>query len=471
MRTIEEYKKTMMSTLDNNVFIYTSDNKYTYMEFWSKAYVISNKIREGSYKDIVAVMNNGFNLFVLYFSAMLANRTLIPIDPLKAENEINHILSENPSAEIIRDNSLLFDDKERQVTQSEIKERVNEIDFKRVYLITYTSGSTGHPKGVKHSLQNLFAAADSFGSAVGLGEGFTMCHVMPMTYMAGILNTIILPFLYKCKIAIMPRFDVMSALSFWKDVERSGVNAFWLSPTMLNILLMIDKKGKAREYLSKRETLFFIGTAPLYENTRTAFESRYGVRLLQSYGLSETLFISTETNNNSKALSSVGRILPEADVQFGEDSEIRINVPWMFLGYSNEETNAYFDKQYYLSGDLGVEDNGNLYITGRKKDLIIKGGMNISPKQIEDVIIRNDYILECAVCGVEINNEERIVCWYISSEKDPSIENTINRQVEKEIGKNSKIDLFLKVEEIPKNINGKIDKKRLKEEYINDTKI
>ena len=151
------------------------------------------------------------------------------------------------------------------------------------------------------------------------------------------------------------------------------------------------------------------------------------------------------------------------DLKLSDDGEIMIDVPWMFKGYTNDDTDAYFLGSYYLTGDMGQSEEGILSITGRIKDLIIKGGMNISPKQIEDCILKYCGVDECAVSGVTIDDEERVVCWYVcSDEKD---EGAMNRIIEKELGKHCCADRFERVSSIPKNINGKPDKKKLVQEY------
>lgn len=437
---------------------------YSYKEIWSNAILLSKSETIKNSNSIIAIMENGIDLFTLYFACMISNTTVIPLDPQKAENELNKIINENPDSPVLRDIDSLIDEK-RAIIDDEIYKMICQIDFDKVFMITYTSGSTGHAKGVIHNLRNLFMAAYSFGKATGLTQEYTMCHVMPMTYMAGILNTIIMPFLFGCKIVILPRFDVMSAISFWKNVEKHSVSAFWLSPSMLNILMTVDRKGRAKEYLSQIKPLFYIGTAPLFENIREKFESKYDVKLLQSYGLSETLFISTERpdiNNDSK---SVGTLLEDVKLNLYDDQEIGIDVPWMFLGYSNEKTEEYFRDNNYMSGDLGKVIDNRLYITGRKKDLIIKGGMNISPSQIEECINTIGIVRECAVTGVLQNDEENIVCWYVEEKDKEFSGNIVNKIIEDKLGRHCRIDTFVLLNEIPKNLNGKTDKKALVEGF------
>lgn len=458
--------------IGNEIFVhdYKADRWYTYRETWEKAVFIADHLELEEADSLVAVMENSFELFSVYFSCMITNTTVIPLDPHKSCEEIDRIIAEHPSALVIKDNSVFMDMEFEKcnvpVDEKYLLEKIHNIDLNKDYMITYTSGSTGHAKGVVHSLRNLFLSAASFGITTGLNDGYTMAHVMPMTYMAGILNTIIMPFYFGCKIVLLPRFDVMSAVSFWKSVEKFNITAFWLSPTMLNILMTVDRKAEVRDYLEKENTLFYVGTAPLYENTRKKFEEKYKVKLLQSYGLSETLLISTETNEGVSNSASAGTILPDVNLMIYDDQEIGINVPWMFKRYTNENVSDYFREGNYISGDLGIiADDNKLLITGRKKDLIVKGGMNISPAQIEDCIAKTGKIKECAVTGMVINDEENIICWFVKEDGADFAFSDINSSIERNLGRHCKVDIFKQMEQLPKNLNGKLDKKILIEKF------
>lgn len=466
----EAYKDRIKQLKGIHKFVYSHQTSkwYSYDDFWHNVLIVSNQLNCKNSKTVIAVMDNGIKLFFLYFACMLTGTVIIPIDPYKAKKEINEIVLEHSGAVVFDDESIHIEANNdySKKAENDIDCLIDEIDLDKIFMITYTSGSTGRAKGVIHTLRNLFGAAEVFGKATGLNAGYTMCHVMPMTYMAGILNTIMMPFICGCKIALLPRFDVMSAISFWKNVKKLQINAFWFSPTMLNLLMTVDRKARIREYLNGRETLFFVGTAPLHESTRRKFEEKYGVDLLQSYGLSETLFIATELpsyDNNHKA---VGKVLPGVKIKVYPDQEIGIQVPWMFRGYSNEDTGAYFFDGNYMSGDLGILDEKNeLILTGRKKDLIIKGGMNISPAQIENCLIDEGLVSECAALGIKKGDEESIVCWYVAVEDKPFLVNEANKYIELRISKYARVDRFVPVKQIPKNLNGKIDKQKLKEEF------
>ena len=138
----------------------------------------------------------------------------------------------------------------------------------------------------------------------------------------------------------------------------------------------------------------------------------------------------------------------------------------MMKRYSNENTDDYFRGDRYLTGDLGKIVDNRLYIIGRKKDLIVKGGMNISPKQIEDCIISTGLVTECVVAGIVLNDEENIICWYTAEDGASLKLETINNVIEEKIGRHCRVDHFRPVSEIPKNLNGKADKRKLVEESV-----
>lgn len=471
-------KDALLTIKENNYFVIDSmtGNEYTYMQCFSLAKKVSSHLLTLESNSVAVILENGYPFFVLYFACIFANITIIPIDPQKGIQEIREILDNHRGIPVICENDKLVGEYDVHQIQNifsydglekiEMQTVWNNVNLDKVYMITYTSGSTGKAKGVKHSLRNLFWSAISFGESMNYDEQSVLCHTMPMAYMAGILNTIFLPFIMHSRIVIFPRFSVMSAIYFWKNVVQYMVNTFWLSPTMLNILMTIDKRGDIKEYFAQNSSVFNIGTASLYPELKKAFELKYGVTLYQSYGLSETLFLSTAPMDHKVPDSSVGNLLEEVDLKFIDDGEILINVPWMFVGYTDQNEKDFFSEDYYMSGDLGELKNSNLFITGRKKDLIVRGGMNISPVQIEKEIYKYQEIQECCVSGVVINGEEQTVCWYVAQTSEhKKLEHKINTDLINNLGTNYKIDCFEKVKNITKNLNGKIDKNEMKKMF------
>lgn len=461
-------------------------NHYSYNDFFGRCITIAEKIcKDATGKGhLVLIMDNSIELLSCYFVAIMSGKIATAIDPLKGKDEVAHILSSIDDGYIVVDKAgkakvdafnLLLEAGTFDATacaEGDVKNSVTDSfeqrDFLSDYLLTFTSGTTGNTKGVRHSLNNLFLTAEAFNSMFNVGKENVFAHLMPMTYMAGILNSIFQPFVAGAKIVVLGRFSPMKAFTFWQDVAKNKINTFWMSPSMLTILLKVAKHEVGQEYCQEHKTLFFIGTAPLHQSTRDEFEARYPVKLYASYGLSETLFLSTETPETlALGGGNVGKLLNGVDYHFGNDGEFLVDVPWMFLGYTNEPTEHYFDGTSYKTGDLAKIEDGILSIVGRSKDLIIKGGMNISPALIEGVVSGISGVEECCVFSVLSKmKEELIVLAYTTTIDDKdSLEKTISSTVAQELGKNYLIDLFYRTKSIPKNINGKNDKKVLKENY------
>lgn len=459
---------------------------YSYTDFFARCLTISKQLRKDAAgkRHLVLIMDNSIELLSCYFAAILSGKIATAIDPLKGKDEVAHILSSIDDGYVVVDKAgktkvdafnLLLETGTFDATacaEGDVKNGVidslEQRDFQSDYLLTFTSGTTGNTKGVRHSLNNLFLTAEAFNSMFHVGKEHVFAHLMPMTYMAGILNSIFQPFVAGSKIVVLGRFSPMKAFTFWQEVAKYEINTFWLSPSMLTILLKVAKHEVGQEYCKGHKTLFFIGTAPLHQSTRDEFEAKYPVKLYASYGLSEALFLSTETPETlALGGGNVGKLLNGVDYRFGSDGEFLVDVPWMFLGYTNEPTEHYFDGTSYKTGDLAKIEDGILSIVGRSKDLIIKGGMKISPALIENVATGVEGVEECAVFSV-LNKfkEELVVLAYTTTVGDKdSLEKTISSTVAKELGKNYLIDLFYRTTSIPKNINGKNDKKVLKANY------
>lgn len=488
MKTRDRVLKTIEEINFNSVFVVDDKNEreYTYGSFFDECMKISLFLSIQYDTDtIVAIMENSYELFKLYFVAMLSNKKIIVVDPVKGIGEIEEIIRGIGTALLVKeeklelkntsfceiDKKILKHHEEKiEYNKSSVLEAVKKIDFHATYLTTFTSGTSGVTKGVKHSLENLFSTAFAFWDASKEQSTGCFFHVMPMTYMAGILNSIFLPFVMKQRIIIAGRFSVKTAITFWKKLEKYKIDTLWLSPTMLTMIEQIDRGDMGEKYCRENRICFWVGTAALTEKVRRNFENRYGVSLYASYGLSETLFISVEndlTREGAKK-NNVGTLLGGIEYKIKEDGELLLCVPWMYQGYTNEENASYFEGGYYKTGDLAEMKQNVLYIVGRKKELIIKGGLNISPVRIEECINELGSIKENAVFGVRNSSgEETICCAYVQETEDETCETDVeiemNKTVMNRLGKNYKIDRFRKVEVLPRNINGKIDKNKLRE--------
>jgi len=458
---------------------------FTYQQFFEAilngASILREKYALKKGDTVCLLMNNSLELSILYFSSLLLGLVVVPIDPQKSKHEIDIIylqlqakmtiasVGEHKLLNVVDINAFkndMYFQKNVGLNDLCVFDHINYDDL---FLISFTSGSTGVPKGVMHSFGNLVNSACAFQKKFNFDERNVFYHNLPMTYMAGILNLMILPLIAHSKIVIGSRFSIAEVLHFWDKPIQFSVNTFWLIPTILSLLLKFDRGLNGVLYAQANKIVGCVGTAPLDDVLKCLFQEKYGIALYQSYGLSETLFVSTEHSGQDLSQNSVGEKLDGVRVSFAEDSEIFIDVPWMFLGYINSDTQTFFSEQMYRSGDLGeLNYQKRLAITGRKKDLIIKGGLNISPKRVEDFISTQKVFDEFLILGLpDVILGEKIGCFYVGSgNKDYMVELKKLQQVLSEsLGKDYVVDEFIRMDAIPKNSNGKIDKLKIKELY------
>lgn len=439
-----------------------SDKVTSYKSFSRKVKWLVKAINEHNVQEIILKLDNSEELLIMYFVAMFSGIIIIPVDPEKEDEEICRIKRQHPNAMFVRKNTV---DEWMYNFDNKFDEGIDfsEIVLEKSFLITYTSGSTGNPKGVVHSFDSLFLAANSFGKMMCYDERIIMGHCMPMTYMAGILNTIILPFIFGGTIVLLPRFSAKDVFQVLDGIRKNSINAIWFSPMMLRMISLLDRRSELKEYFHRANIKISVGTAPLDIALRKKFESKYDVKIYQSYGLSETLFLSTEISKKANTYHTVGYVLPEVTMNFLQDGEISVDVPWMFKKYIGADNSEYFIDNFYLTGDLGMISKENLLITGRKKEIIVKGGYNINPYDIENLLIEKGIVLECAVVSVVVYGEERIVV-YCVAEKDLLIQD-INKVVCEKMGKHYRLDFLKCVNILPKNLNGKIDRMKIKKDF------
>ena len=193
-----------------------------------------------------------------------------------------------------------------------------------------------------------------------------------------------------------------------------GVNAMWLTPSIAAALLMADRHEAGRAWCRENIRKFFIGTAPLHVKVKRDFEAAYGAPLYESYGLSETLLVAALGPKTGAVEGSVGRPLEGMSVSVrdaggrevpaGQEGDVFIRTPHLMAGYLDYETSATAPLDpagWFPSGDLGfLSADGLLSITGRKKDVIIRAGLSVSPLAIENILLRHEAVEQAAVVGV-----------------------------------------------------------------------
>lgn len=500
-----------------------NDRVYTYGEVHRLACNLAVELHTRGIRHgdrVALVSRNSVEFALLYFGCLYLGAVVLPVNPRLHKREIEFILQQcgvklvihSPATSDLFDHSALAGQGVRLwsvLPAGELNQtRREDVDAWSVarppatppngwqpftgvspndlFSITVTSGTTGVSKVVAHRISDLLGNAIAFNDELGFGPGNRFLHVFPMAYMAGFLNTLLCPFMAGSSAVLTRAFDAQTVLRFWQPVIRHRANTFWLAPTMLMALLSVDRDPAGLEYCRKHVKTVCVGTAPLPLKLKKAFERKYGVELFESYGLSELLLVSANSNHFPRVDGSAGRLLPEIEIRvvnergepvgLGEDGEICIKTPYIMAGYLNHQTlqmDAINPADWFPTGDIGhVSTDGHLFITGRMKDLIIRGGINISPQAVEEVLMEHEAIAQVAVIGLphEFYGEEvvavvRLKRGYNLSEQRASLEELCKKR----LSAVSVPTLFIEMERLPLSVTGKVLKNKLRERFLTGT--
>jgi long-chain acyl-CoA synthetase len=277
-------------------------------------------------------------------------------------------------------------------------------------LIVYTSGTTGTPKGAELTHYQLYMNADTPGRLFGIRDDDVVLVVLPLFHVFGLSSQLNVCVRFGATMSLVPRFDVTKVLEV---MQRDGVTVFEGVPTMYVALL---QHPNLAAYDVSKLRVGVSGGAPIPAEVLDSFEEKFGIVILEGYGLTETA--STTTFNVSaeeRRIYSVGKPIWGVEVQIWDDDnrplpagsdqvgEIVIRGVNMMRGYfgNPEATAEAFAGGWFHSGDLGYRDQDGFYfIVDRKKDLIIRGGYNVYPREIEEVLYAHPAVAHAAVVGV-----------------------------------------------------------------------
>ena len=277
-------------------------------------------------------------------------------------------------------------------------------------IIIYTSGTTGKPKGCLLTHGNLIANARQITDWMGFGPDDRLLTVMPLFHMNAVSVTTMTALYAGGSTVVSPKF---SASRFWDIISKYKITSFGSVATMLSMLL--ERGDPVEVPAGNRRSLRFAmcGSAPVPAEVLKRFEDRFGCLVVEGYGLSESTCRSTFNPPNmdrrpgscGKPIGNEMRIVDDNNEEQpdGELGEIVIRGPNVFKGYfkNDSATEKAFAGGWFHTGDIGFRDaDGFYYIADRKSDMIIRGGENIYPREIDDVLYTHPAVAAAAVIGV-----------------------------------------------------------------------
>jgi long-chain acyl-CoA synthetase len=368
--------------------------------------------------DVVAVvLPNSIDLVTVMFAAWRLGAALTPVNPALTKREAEHQVTDSGARLVVVDDvssSKVAGGVARVCVIAELLQRHGPTDVgpprtdpDELALVIYTGGTTGRPKGVMLDHANLSATAAMIVDWFEMTSADRCLLVLPLFHVNGIMVSVVAPLVAGGSTVIASRFDPKT---FWDLVERFRPTFFSAVPTIYAMLT-----GLPAEVQPDTSSLrcAVCGAAPMPAGAIRAFEDRYGVGILEGYGQSEGTVVTTANPlNGTRKPGTVGLPLPGQEVRVvGEDDEplasgqvgeVTVRGPNVMRGYLGkpEETAHTLRGGFLHSGDVGrFDDDGYLVLVDRLKDMIIRGGENIYPKEIEDALYAHPSVADAAVVG------------------------------------------------------------------------
>jgi acyl-CoA synthetase (AMP-forming)/AMP-acid ligase II len=480
----------------DQTFVRFKDRTLTYGEFDARTDELAGGFAELGVGagDVVSVfLPNCIEFLEAWWGILKAGGVLGPVNPAYTGTEASWVINHAEAVAVVTnaqgaqtlsghemaavretvciDGDLTLDDLAARGTGTPNVSR----DLDDLAAILYTSGTTGSPKGAMLSHRNEIVNAAQAGELLPLGPGERIGMLLPLFHANAQVATTLVPMVVGLEVVMWERF---SASTFWDTVAELEPVSISAVPTILAAVLAAENAPTGQTSLR----YVICGAAPLSVELLETFQDRFGIRILEGYGLTETTCVSSiNPYYGDRKAGSIGlavrgqemKIVNEQGerVSSGDFGEIVIKGPNVMQGYlKNEEATTESIRDGWLyTGDVGyVDEDGYFFIVDRSKDMIIRGGENIYPREIEEVLYAHGQILECAVIGVphEVRGEEVLA---IVTPK-PGVELDAEELATYAAERLAKYKLpreFVVRDELPKTPTGKISKGPLRDEFGN----
>jgi acyl-CoA synthetase (AMP-forming)/AMP-acid ligase II len=456
------------------------------------AFLEAKGVRPGAHVSLV--MPNGIATIRILLGAMAGGYVVNPVNLLSGPEQMRYVLEHSDCALVFASPDRVAGVREmagsieRRIEVVEVDPDAPELpgeaslparsssgvprpDPDSLALLMYTSGTTGKPKGVMLTHGNVTANARTISAEHRLGPSDRVTAILPLYHINAFAVTMLAPLAHGGSLAMPPRF---SAGGFWDMAIRHGCTWINVVPTIVSYLL--EGAAPAREALA-RIRFCRSASAPLPPEHLLAFQQKFGIGVIETMGLTETVApaFSNPYEPARRKVGSVGlpsgceaRIVDERGVEKrdGEPGEVVIRGPQVTPGYYKNEAataGAFFPGGWFRSGDVGVRDaDGFFYITGRIKELIIKGGENIAPREIDEVLLKHPAVLDAAAVGVPDKHygQEVVACVIRRDGQDCTAEE-LREFCATHLGKFKAPKAIHFVAELPRGPSGKVQRLKL----------
>ena len=498
--TLPQLLRTRAQELGDATFLRYKDLEWSYGEFARRVSEVAGGLRAlgvGRGDVVGIVLPNGPEYLEAWWGALWLGAVFNPVNPALTGHEAVGILSDSGASVVICEQVTATTLDERRSDLPALREVVvvdrsgadplaalraaaqsepADIGWDTLCSLVYTSGTTGRPKGAMLTHGNFIANIRMLGELIPVGRGDVMGMVLPLFHVNAQMVTTMTPLLLGAQVAMWERF---SASAFWQTVARYEPVTFSAVPTMLAALLHAPGADEA-----ETNTVRFVicGAAPLSPALFRRFEEKFGVAILEGYGLTEGTCTSTlNPFYGPRKIGSIGLPVRNQDVVVrdedgnvaapGVSGDVCVRGPNVMQGYYNrpDATAEALRDGWLYTGDVGYRDeDGFFFLVDRKKDMIIRGGENIYPREIEDALVEHPGVRAAAVVGRpdEVRGEEvhAVVVVEEGTEIAELEEHCRGRLAPFKVPTTWEV-----VDDLPKTSTGKIDKKPLRARVASGT--
>jgi malonyl-CoA/methylmalonyl-CoA synthetase len=379
----------------DNVALEFQGEAYTFGEIDARSNRVAHLLARRGLKAgdrLCVYLANCVEMIDLYLACVKLGVIFVPINILYRDREITHIVNDAEPAETIRDASGLT----REAAGMPDTRPNTSIDGDAPAGIIYTSGTTGASKGAVLTHNNFAANAITLLTAWQITAADRFLLALPLFHVHGLGNGIHCWLVSGCRMRLLERFEHQKAAAEFLDFRPT---LFFGVPTMY--VRLLDLPAETAREIGGFMRLFVSGSAPLPAQVFEEFRTRFGHTILERYGMSENLMDISNPYIGERRAGSVGLPLPGISVKLVE-GEIHLKGPNVFAGYWRrpDATRDAFRDGWFRTGDLATcSDDGYYTLCGRKSDLIISGGFNIYPREIEEFLQEHQQVVEAAVAA------------------------------------------------------------------------
>jgi malonyl-CoA/methylmalonyl-CoA synthetase len=427
---------------------------------------------------LAVLLANGPEVVDLFLGCLELGAGLVPINVLYREREVGHIVGDARPAAVVttRDHAALVPpgtpvwgvgDLAAEAEGARPEVPATSLETATTAALVYTSGTTGRAKGAVLTHGNLAANTRTLVEAWRITAADRYLAVLPLFHVHGLANGVCSWLASGCRMRLVERFEHEKAQVLF---EESRPTLFFGVPTIY--VRLLELPGEAARRIGEEARLFVSGSAPLPVRVFEAFRAKFGHAILERYGMTETLMTIGNPYEGERRPGAVGKPFAGVEIRIvdgggravadGEVGELLVRGPSVFSGYwgQPEATAAAFSHGWFRTGDLAARaPDGYVSLRGRASDLIISGGFNVYPREIEELLLEQPGVREVAVVGAPDERRGEVPIAYFAGEADPqALEAACRRQ----LASFKTPRAFVRVSAFPRNALGKVEKQVLR---------